>query len=99
MSYLLPFFTLFAACGLYLWLLGEALVSSSRTWSENALRAPWMGWAILLGALQLTHVFVPINGKVATALLLAVGWWPQPRWRFASSRDAPWLLAKREARI
>ena len=73
MSYLLPFFTLFAACGLYLWLLGEALVFSSRTWSENALRAPWIGWAILLGALQLTHVFVPINGKVATALLLACG--------------------------
>jgi hypothetical protein len=72
MSYF-PFFILFAATGLYLWLLGEALAFSSRTWSENALRGPWIGWAILLGALQLTHVFVAINGEVATALLLACG--------------------------
>lgn len=70
MSYLFPFFVLFAASGVYLWLLGEAFVLSSRTWSENVLRAPWIGWAILLGALQLTHLFAPINRQTGTALLL-----------------------------
>jgi hypothetical protein len=73
MSYLFPFFLIFAVSGLYLWLLGEAFGSSSRTWSGNALRAPWIGWTILLGALQLTHVFVPIIRQTAAALLLLCG--------------------------
>jgi hypothetical protein len=73
MSYLFPFFLIFAVSGLYLWLLGVAFGFSSRPWSENALRAPWVGWAILLGALQLTHVFVPIIRQTAAALLLLCG--------------------------
>jgi hypothetical protein len=73
MSYLFPFFLIFAVSGLYLWLLGEASGFSSRTWSENALRAPWIGWAILLGALQVAHVFLPIIRQTAAALLLLSG--------------------------
>ena len=48
MIYLFPFFVLFAASGIYLWLLGGAFPSPSRRWEENVLRAPWIGWAILL---------------------------------------------------
>jgi len=73
MSYLFPFFLLFAASGMYLWLLGGAFVSPLRHWSENALRAPWIGWAILLGALQITHLFLPIAGPAAVGLLITCG--------------------------
>ncbi len=73
MSSLFPFFFLFAAAATYLWLLGSAFVSPSRNWSENALRAPWIGWAILLGALQVTHLFAPINRPTAAGLLIACG--------------------------
>ena len=71
MSYLLPFFVLFATSGMYLCLLGLMLPSPSRRWEENVLRAPWVGWSILLGALQVTHLFAPINKPTATAFLIA----------------------------
>jgi hypothetical protein len=71
MSYLLPFFVLFATSGIYLCLLGLMLPSPSRRWEENVLRAPWVGWSILLGALQVTHLFAPINKPTATAFLIA----------------------------
>ena len=71
MSYLLPFFVLFATSGIYLCLLGLMLPSPSRKWEENVLRAPWIGWSILLGALQVTHLFAPINKPTATAFLIA----------------------------
>jgi hypothetical protein len=73
MSYLVPFFVLFAASGMYLWLLGGAFPLPSHGWSENVLRAPWIGWAILLGALQVTHLFVPVNRQTAAALWVACG--------------------------
>lgn len=71
-SFHFPFFVLFAGLGTYLWLLGAAL-PASRRWDESVLRAPWIGWAILLGALQVTHLFAPINRQTATALLVACG--------------------------
>ena len=71
MIYLFPFFVLFAASGTYLWLLGGAFSSPSRRWEENVLRAPWIGLAILLGALQVTHLFAPVNEQTAAALLVA----------------------------
>lgn len=73
MAHLFPFFVLFAASGAYLWLLGSAFVSSSRRWNENVLRAPWIGWAILVGALQVTHLFASINTRTTAALLVACG--------------------------
>ena len=69
MSYLLPFFVLFATSGIYLCLLGLMLPSPSRRWEENVLRAPWVGWSILLGALQVTHLFAPIDKPTATFLI------------------------------
>lgn len=73
MIYLFPFFVLFAASGIYLWLLGGAFPSPSRRWEENVLRAPWIGWAILLGALQITHLFAPINEQTVAGLLIGCG--------------------------
>ena len=72
-SFLFPFFVLFAGLGTYLWLLGAAFLPASRRWDESVLRAPWIGWAILLGALQVTHSFAAINRQTATALLVACG--------------------------
>ena len=59
---------------------------------------PWIGWAILLGTLQLTHVFAPINRHDATALLLHAESGGHSRGAIRIARDAPWLLIKREAR-
>ena len=73
MIYLFPFFVLFAASGIYLWLLGGAFPSPSRRWEENVLRAPWIGWAILLGALQITHLFAPINEQTVAGMLIGCG--------------------------
>ena len=72
MSYL-PFFLLFATSGIYLSLLGAAFVPSSRHWSEQVLRIPWIGWAILLAILQVIHLFAPINRTTAMALVVACG--------------------------
>ena len=71
MIYLSPFFVLFAASVFSLWLLGGAFSSPSRRWEENVLRAPSIGLAILLGALQVTHLFAPVNEQTAAALLVA----------------------------
>lgn len=71
MSYLFPFFAIFATAGGFLWLLGAAFPLPHRRWEENVLRAPWIGWAILLGALQVTHLFAPINKQTAAVLLIA----------------------------
>jgi hypothetical protein len=69
----LPFFLLFATSGVSLWLLGAAFVPWSRHWSEQVLRVPWIGWAILLAILQTIHLFSPINQSMAMTLLVASG--------------------------
>ncbi len=72
MSYL-PFFLLFATAGVFLCLLGAAFVPSSHHWSEEVLRVPWIGWAILLAILQVIHLFAPLGRTTAPALVIACG--------------------------
>jgi hypothetical protein len=47
-DYFLAFFLLFAASGLFLWLLGAAAFYRSLG-TESIFRAPWLGYALLVG--------------------------------------------------
>ena len=67
-DYFLAFFLLFAASGLFLWLLGAAVFYRSLG-MESIFRAPWLGYALLVGLLQLGHLFFPINGSFSRSLL------------------------------
>ena len=75
-DYLIPFFLLFAGFALFLWLIGAA--ASHKPIDVNLIfRAPWIGYALLVGLLQLVHLFWPINRSVsivtATSLALCAG--------------------------
>jgi hypothetical protein len=67
-DYFLTFFILFAASGLFLWLLGAAVFYRSLG-IESIFRAPWLGYALLVGLLQVGHLFFPINGSFSRSLL------------------------------
>jgi len=66
-DYLLPFFFLFGGFGLFLSLIG--LAASCRPIGVDLIfRAPWIGYALLVGLLQLVHLFWPINRPVSTVI-------------------------------
>ncbi|HEY5954014.1 MAG TPA: hypothetical protein VIT18_06595 [Terrimicrobiaceae bacterium] len=73
-DYLIPFFFLFAGFGLFLSLLGAA-ASGKPAGTELVFRAPWVGYALLVGLLQLVHLFWPISRAVSTIVVagLALG--------------------------
>jgi hypothetical protein len=66
-DYLIPFFFLFAGFGLFLWLIGAA-AGSKPIGVDLIFRAPWIGYALLVGVLQLVHLFWPINRSVSTVI-------------------------------
>ncbi len=68
-DYFFPCLVLFILSGIFLWLAGTAFFGESRL--ESLYCAPWMGYGILVGALQLTHLFSPID-RNASIILLAV---------------------------
>lgn len=59
-DYFFLFFLIFAGATLFLWLLGAACLSR-----PNGLRslfhAPWLGFGLLLGVLQIAHLVSPID--------------------------------------
>jgi hypothetical protein len=64
-------FVLFAFSGSLLWLLGSATLSAGiRT--ESLFRAPWLGCGIIVGVLQIVHIFFPITSKTSLSLLGAL---------------------------
>jgi hypothetical protein len=71
-DYFLTFFLLFAGSGLFLWLLGAAAFYRSLG-MESIYRAPWLGYALLVGLLQVGHLFFPIHGDFSRSLLAATG--------------------------
>jgi hypothetical protein len=76
-DYFLTFFLLFAASGLFLWLLG-ATAFYRRLGRESIFRARWLGYALLVGLLQIGHLFSPIDAHfaiifVSVAALVATG--------------------------
>jgi hypothetical protein len=54
------FFLIYLACGLYLWLLGAAVLGGWKT-GRSLFRAPWLGYAVLIACLQIAHFFTAIN--------------------------------------
>ena len=67
-DYFLSFFLLFAASGLFLWLLGTAAFYRSLG-MESIFRAPWLGYALLVGLLQIGHLFFPIDTQFARTVV------------------------------
>ena len=63
-------FVLFGFAGALLWLLGAATLSAEiRT--ESFFRAPWLGCGIIVGVLQIVHIFLPITSRTSLILLAA----------------------------
>ena len=70
-GYFLPCFALFALSGIFLWLAGAAAFCRENR-LESLYSAPWLGFGILVGVLQLTHLFSPINRNASTIVLAMV---------------------------
>jgi hypothetical protein len=82
-------FALFAISVALLWLLGAATLSEDMC-PESLFRGPWLGCGILVGALQIVHLFVPITSRTSIILLAVL-------LGFALFRLVPQLLRKRQA--
>ncbi len=59
-DYQMPFYLLFVGFGLFLWLIGTA-ASCKPIRIDLIFRAPWIGYSLLVGLLQLVHLLWPIN--------------------------------------
>ena len=68
-DYFFPCFVLFSLSGIFLWLAGAAAFFREN-WLESLYRAPWLGYGILVGVLQLAHLFSPIT-RAASIIVLA----------------------------
>jgi hypothetical protein len=68
-DYFYQFFLLFVASGLFLWLVGSAAFYRSLG-IESIFRAPWLGYALLVGLLQLGHLFFPVNWGFSISILV-----------------------------
>ena len=62
------FFLIYVACALYLWLLGIAVFGGCET-RRSLFHALWLGYAALIGCLQIIHLFWPLNPAVAWTFL------------------------------
>ena len=65
------FFALFVASGLFLWLLGTASFDR-RLEAGSIYRAPWLGYALLVCVLQLSHLVLPINNSVSITVVVGL---------------------------
>ena len=64
------FFLIYLACGLYLWLLGAAVLGGWKT-ARSLFRVPWLGYAVLIACLQIAHIFTAINPAFSWTFLAA----------------------------
>src|SRR5262245_17155834 len=65
------FFGVFVAAGLFLWLLGRAVFD--RPPQEGSIyRAPWLGYALLVAFLQITHLFLPIDQRFSITIVIGL---------------------------
>jgi hypothetical protein len=62
------FFLIYVACGLYLWLLGIAVFGGCEN-RKSLFHAPWLGYGVLIGCLQIVHLFSPLSPPVAWTFL------------------------------
>jgi hypothetical protein len=68
-AWLFPAFLVFLLSALFLWALGGAVFGSFHGIS-NLFRLPWLGYGVLLGSLQIAHLFLPINNRFSLAFLM-----------------------------
>ena len=66
------FFLIYLACGLYLWVLGAAVLGEWKT-ARSLYRAPWLGYAVLIACLQIAHFFTAINPSFSWTFLAVSG--------------------------
>jgi hypothetical protein len=67
-DYFFPCFILFSLSGAFLWLVGAAAFFPGGR-LESLFRAPWLGYGIVVGVLQLVHLFSPITRKISIIVL------------------------------
>ncbi len=63
------FFLIYVACGLYLWLLGIAVFGGCEN-RRSLFHAPWLGYGVLIGCLQIVHLVWALSPPVAWAFLV-----------------------------
>lgn len=68
-DFFFPCLVLFTLSGIFLWLAGAPFFRENRI--ESLYCGPWLGYGILVGVLQLTHLFFPIN-RSTTIIVLAI---------------------------
>jgi hypothetical protein len=92
-TWLFPAFLVFLLSALFLWALGGAVFGSLHGIS-NWFRLPWLGYGVLLGSLQIAHLFLPIDHRFSLAfLMIAAGGtiavvFIRAVWRSETSREA-----------
>ena len=62
-------FLVFLLSALFLWALGAAVFGGLHGIS-NLFRLPWLGYGVLLGSLQIAHLFFPIDHQFSIAFLM-----------------------------
>ena len=65
----LPSYLVFLFFGLYAWALGGALFSGMRGMG-GVFQLPWLGYAVLIALLQITHLFFPIDRSFSAGFLI-----------------------------
>jgi hypothetical protein len=68
-GWFVPAFVVFLLFGLYTWTIGAAVFGGSRG-IQDLFRLPWLGYGVLLGALQIAHIFFPVNRGFSAGFLL-----------------------------
>jgi hypothetical protein len=68
-TWLFPAFLVFLLSTLFLWALGGAVFGSVHGIS-NLFRLPWLGYGVLLGFLQIAHLFLPIDHRFSFVFLI-----------------------------
>jgi hypothetical protein len=62
------YFWIYIACAAYLWLLGTAVFGGSKT-RRSLFHVLWLGYAALIGCLQVLHFFWPLSPRVSWTFL------------------------------
>ena len=67
--WLLPSYLVFLLFGFYAWAIGGAVFSGVRG-MEGVFRLPWLGYGLLVGSLQVAHLFSPIDRRFSVGFLI-----------------------------
>jgi hypothetical protein len=68
-AHFVPFFLVFGGSAVFLWLIGAACFYRSAGW-RSLFHAPWLGYGLLVGSLQITHLFSPVDRRFSFAFVV-----------------------------